>query len=54
MKNFYGKVLPRLGVVLCVAAVVVFLVSSSSKAGSPVGEMTAGKVQLQSASALAF
>jgi len=54
MKNFYGKVLSRLGVVLCVAAVVVFLVSSSSKAGSPVGEMTAGKVQLQSASALAF
>lgn len=54
MQKFYGKVLPRLGLALCVAAVVVFLVSSNSKAGSPVGEMTAGKVQLQSANALAF
>lgn len=54
MQKFYGKVLPRLGLALCVAAVVVFLVSSSSKAGSPVGEMTAGKVQIQSANALAF
>jgi len=54
MQKFYGKVLPRLGLALCVAAVVVFLVSSNSKAGSPVGEMTAGKVTLQSANALAF
>jgi hypothetical protein len=54
MQKFYGKVLPRLGLALCVAAVVVFVVSSGSKAASPVGEMTAGKVQLQSASALAF
>jgi hypothetical protein len=37
-----------------VAAVVVFLVSPSPKAASPVGELTAGKVSLQSASALAF
>jgi hypothetical protein len=54
MQKFYGKVLPRLGLALCVAAVVVFVVSSGSKAASPVGEMTAGKVQLQSANALAF
>jgi hypothetical protein len=54
MQKFYGKVLPRLGLALSVAAVVVFVVSSGSKAASPVGEMTAGKVQLQSANALAF
>jgi hypothetical protein len=54
MQTFYGKVLPRVAAVLSVAAIAVFLVSSSSKAGSPVGEMTAGKVTLQSANALAF
>jgi hypothetical protein len=51
---FYSKVLPRLGVALCLAAAVVFLVSPSFKAASPVGELTAGKVSLQSATALAF
>jgi hypothetical protein len=51
---FYGKVLPRLGLALCLAAAVVFLVSPGGKAASPVGELVAGNVSLQSASALAF
>ena len=51
---FYRKVLPRLGLALCLAAAVAFLVSTGGNAASPVGELTAGKVQLQSATALAF
>jgi hypothetical protein len=51
---FYRKVLPRLGLALCLAAAVAFLVSPNFKAASPVGELTAGKVSLQSATALAF
>jgi hypothetical protein len=51
---FYRKVLPRLGVAVCLAVAFAFLVSSGGNAASPVGELTAGKVQLQSASALAF
>src|SRR6185295_19214521 len=51
---FSVKVLSRLALVLCVAAAVVFLVTPGQRAASPVAELTAGKVQLQSASALAF
>jgi hypothetical protein len=51
---FYRKVLPRLGLAVCLAAAFAFLVSPGGKAASPVGELTPGKVQLQSASALAF
>jgi len=53
-RAFCGKVLPRLGLALCLAAAVVFLVSPGYKAASPVGELTSGKVQLQSATTLAF
>ena len=53
-KKFYGKVLPRLGLAVCLAAVLVFVLSPAPKAASPVGELTAGKVQLQSATSLAF
>ena len=53
-KTFYGKVLPRLGLAVCLAAVLVFVLSPAPKAASPVGELTAGKVQLQSATSLAF
>src|SRR4051812_36667789 len=49
-----AKVLSRLGVVLCLAAAVVFFVTPGQRAASPVAELTAGKVQLQSANALAF
>ena len=51
---FYRKVLPRLGLALCLAAAVAFLVSPGGNAASPVGELTTGKVSLQSATALAF
>lgn len=51
---FFGKVLPRLALALCLAGVVAFVFSPAPKAASPVGELTAGNVQLQSASALAF
>jgi hypothetical protein len=51
---FNGKVLPRLVLAVCVAAVAAFVVSPAPKAASPVGELTAGKVQLQSATSLAF
>jgi hypothetical protein len=51
---FYRKVLPRLGLALCLAAAVVFLVSPGGNAASPAVELTAGKVSLKSASALAF
>lgn len=50
----FGKVLPRLALAVCLVAVVAFVVSPGPKAASPVGELTAGKVQLQSATALAF
>ncbi len=53
-KTFYGKVLPRLGLAVCLAAVLVFVLSPAPKAASPVGELIAGKVQLQSATSLAF
>ena len=48
------KVLSRLALVVGLAAVVMLAVSSTPKAASPVGELTAGKVTLQSATALAF
>jgi hypothetical protein len=48
------KVLSRLALVAGLAALVVFVASPTPKAASPVGEMTAGKVTLQSASALTF
>jgi hypothetical protein len=51
---FFGKVLPRLALAVCLAAVVAFVISPAPKAASPVGELTAGTVQLQSATALAF
>jgi hypothetical protein len=51
---FSAKVLSRLGLVLCLAAAVVFFVTPGQRAASPVAELTAGKVQLQSANALAF
>jgi hypothetical protein len=50
----FGKVLPRLALAMCLAAVVAFVISPAPKAASPVGELAAGKVQLQSATALAF
>jgi hypothetical protein len=53
-RAFYGKVLPRLALAVCLAAVVAFVVSPAPRAASPVGELTAGKVTLQSATALAF
>src|SRR4051812_41573270 len=49
-----AKVLSRLGVVLCLAAAVVFFVTPGQRAASPVAELNAGKVQLQSANVLAF
>jgi hypothetical protein len=52
-KELYGK-LPRLALAVCLVAIVAFVVSPTPKAASPVGEMTSGKVQLQSATALAF
>ncbi|HEY4580066.1 MAG TPA: hypothetical protein VIG89_03440 [Candidatus Acidoferrales bacterium] len=51
---FYRTVLPRLGLALCLAAAVVFFVSPGGNAASPVVELTAGKVSLQSAGPLAF
>jgi hypothetical protein len=51
---FLPKVLPRLTLALCLAAVVVFVLSPAPQAASPVGELTAGKVQLKSATSLAF
>jgi len=51
---FNRKVLVRLGLALCLAAAVVFVVSPGGNAASPVGELVAGKVTLQSANALAF
>jgi hypothetical protein len=53
-KVFFGKVLPRLALAVCLVAVVAFVISPAPKAASPVAELTAGKVQLQSATALAF
>jgi hypothetical protein len=53
-KPFFGKVLPRLGLAVCLAAVVVFVLSPTPNAASPVGELVVGKVQLQSATSLAF
>ena len=53
-KPFFGKVLPRLALAVCLVAVVAFVVSPAPKAASPVAELTAGKVHLQSATALAF
>jgi hypothetical protein len=53
-KAFSGKVLSRLALAVCLVAVVAFVLSPTPKAASPVGEMTSGKVQLQSATALAF
>jgi hypothetical protein len=53
-KPLFGKVLPRLALAVCLVAVVAFVVSPTPKAASPVAELTAGKVQLQSATALAF
>jgi hypothetical protein len=51
---FSAKVLSRLGLVVCLAGAVVFFVTPGQRAASPVAELTAGKVQLQSANALAF
>jgi hypothetical protein len=51
---FSAKVLSRLGLVVCLAAAVVFVVTPGQRAASPVAELSAGKVQLQSANALAF
>jgi len=51
---FYRKILPRLGLGFCLVAAVTLLVSPGPKAASPVGELLAGKVSLQSANALAF
>jgi hypothetical protein len=53
-KPIYGKVLSRVALAVCLAAVVVFVFSSAPKAASPVDSLAAGKVQLQSATALAF
>ncbi len=51
---FSAKVLWRLGLAVCLAAAVVFLVTPGERAASPVAELSAGKVQLQSANVLAF
>jgi hypothetical protein len=54
MKTSYTKVLMRVALAACLAVVVVLFMSPTPKAASPVGELAAGKVQLQSATALAF
>ena len=48
------KVLMRVAVAACLAVVVALFMSPAPKAASPVADLTAGKVQIQSATALAF